>query len=219
MSSRSPSTVSSAVRRIAAGSTCRPRNRELAARQRVLLEHHAHRLEIELGRQVGDREVFLVESARRLGLCHVAAHEVVEQRAERGDMALQVHAHERAELHEARVDARAARPDSARARALIRLRSNQSIGLRRGELVDPGRADAAVDRPGHQRQAAPASAGSSSSDISAAAASAATQGWQIAIRCEPGPDHAEELDQVLGCTRPARSGRPPAARRARCASR
>ena len=31
----------------------------------------------------------------------------------------------------------------------------------------------------------------------AAAASAATQGWQIAITCAPGPMHAEEVDQVL----------------------
>ena len=55
MSSRSPSTVSSAVRRIAAGSILRPRKRQLAERQRVLLEHQAHRLEVEVGRQVGDR--------------------------------------------------------------------------------------------------------------------------------------------------------------------
>jgi hypothetical protein len=53
-------------------------------------------------------------------------------------------------------------------------------------------------------------AGCSSSAISAVAASAATQGWQIAIRCAPGPSAARKSHQVLVYSvspkRPAASG-------------
>ncbi len=64
------------------------------------------------------------------------------------------------------------------------------------EPVDFGRRNAAIDRPRHQRQARGV-AGWSSSAISATAASAATQGWQIAIRCVPGPMASQEVHQVL----------------------
>src|SRR5712671_5489530 len=46
---------------------------QLAGRERAVLEHRLHRLEVELRRQVHRGEVFLVEAARRLRLRAVAA--------------------------------------------------------------------------------------------------------------------------------------------------
>ena len=42
--------------------------RQLAARHRVLLERQPHRLETEVGREVGDRHVLGLEGADRFGL-------------------------------------------------------------------------------------------------------------------------------------------------------
>ena len=70
MSSRSPSTVSSAVRRIAAGLTTCAAPGELAHRQIMLLEHPLHRLQIEFRRQVHHRAVFVVELPMRFGAAH-----------------------------------------------------------------------------------------------------------------------------------------------------
>ena len=57
---------------------CFPRNApsQLAPRKRVFLEHVSNRLDIELGGQIGHREVFLVERARRPGLFRLAVDQV-----------------------------------------------------------------------------------------------------------------------------------------------
>ncbi len=88
----------------------------------------------------------------------------------------------------------------------IRFFSNHSIGLRLGKLVDLGRVDAGVDRPGHQRHAARLRR------IVAlrhhrAATSAATQGWHTATHMRARPDLFQEPDQVRRHIRRSRSGR------------
>ena len=213
MSSRSPSTVSSAVRRIAAGSTVRPRKRQLAARQRVVLEHQ---LAPSRGRTrpAGRRPRSTPRrSARdRVGLVVLAVDQVLRSsRGTRRRGARRFMLMNARELHEARVDAAAARRVSASGTRLIRLLLEPVDRLAGGQLVDRGRADAAVDRAGHQRQAARRAPGASSSDISAIAASAATQGWQIATTCAPGPD--ARAGTRIRCSMYSSSPKRPAAQR------
>ena len=93
------------MRRIAFGSIGRPRKRQLAERQGVLLENQADGLEVEVGREVGDGHVLVVERPRDLGLLALVGDEVAVVVAERVGMALLVHAHEGGKLHEAGVDA------------------------------------------------------------------------------------------------------------------
>ena len=76
------------------------------------------------------------------------------------------------------------------------MRSNHSIGFDVASLLTPVGLTRQSIGPAMSVRLAGA-AGSSSSDMIATAASAATQGWQIAIRCDPGPDRVEELDEVL----------------------
>ena len=61
MSSRSPSTVSSEVRLDRARIDAAAAPVQRAARQMMLLEHAADRLEVELRRQIDHREIFVVE--------------------------------------------------------------------------------------------------------------------------------------------------------------
>ena len=82
MSSRSPSTVSSMVRRIAAGSTFCALYCSVAARQRVLLEHQPHRLEIEFRGQVEHGEILVVEILRDLRLLDLAFDQCVVELAD-----------------------------------------------------------------------------------------------------------------------------------------
>ena len=91
MSSFSPSTVSSATRRIAAGSTRSPRWVISPLRQRVAHEHGVDGLQIELGGQVHHRQILVVELAVLLGGIAVALHQMIEQVAMRLDVALEVH--------------------------------------------------------------------------------------------------------------------------------
>ncbi len=73
----------------------------LAFRQRVANEHAIDGVEIELGRQVHDREILVIELTMLLGGVSVASHEVMEQVFVRLRMTLEVHRDEARELHEA----------------------------------------------------------------------------------------------------------------------
>ena len=101
MSSRSPSTVSSIVRLIARGSTGSPCHSSCAERQCIFLKHQAHGLEVEFRRQVEHGEIFVVERLRDLRLLVLALGEIVVELAMGLHVALDVHAHECGELHEA----------------------------------------------------------------------------------------------------------------------
>lgn len=143
-------------------------------RQVEALEHPLDRLEVELGRQVHHREVFLVEPADRVGALGVAVDDVMEQVHECLGMAVQIHAHESGDLQEARIhaphrtgmtprhgaDQRALEPLDA----AVVASSLTSVGLTR---VSIGPAISVNVR---------GCAGSPSSAISAVAASAATVG-------------------------------------------
>src|SRR5258708_4762274 len=104
MSSRSSSTVNSAVRLIAAGSTRRPRHSKLAKRQSMLLKHGAYRLKIEFSGQIHDGAIFIVEQPDCRHLLSLAIGEMAEQVELGFDMALEIHAHKGGELHKPRVD-------------------------------------------------------------------------------------------------------------------
>ena len=67
-------------------------------------EHRLDGLQIELGRQVHDGEILVVELAVLLGRIAVAVDEMAEQAAMRLDVAIEVHGHEAGELQEARID-------------------------------------------------------------------------------------------------------------------
>ena len=95
------------------------------------------------------------------------------ERLVRVDVALEVHAHEGGELHEARIDAAegaVVAEGDRRDQVLLEPRSACCWQAR-----SPGRVDAGVDRAGHQGQAR-GCAGCLSCAITAVATSAATQG-------------------------------------------
>jgi hypothetical protein len=71
----------------------------------MFLEHGAHGLEKEIGRQIHDREIFVVESTDGLGLFGLALGEMTVKIAVGVHMPFQVHVHERGELHETGIDA------------------------------------------------------------------------------------------------------------------
>src|SRR3984957_12547916 len=126
---------------------------QLAERQRVFLEDDPHRLQIELGGEVEYGEIFVIERFRYRRFLQLAVGDVLVELAVRFDVALDVHAHECRELHEARIDA------AERARIAQRHRSGERTlepldGMLLGEFVHGGRVDAHVDRPRHQRHAA-----------------------------------------------------------------
>ena len=78
--------------------------RHLALGQRVADEHGIDGLQIELGGQIHDREIFVVEFAVLLRRIAVALDQVGEQIAVRLDMAVEIHADEAVQLQEARID-------------------------------------------------------------------------------------------------------------------
>ena len=96
--------VSSATLRIAFGIDRRAAMRHLALGQRVADEHRLHRLQVELGGQVHDGEIFVVEVAVLLGAVAVVLDQMHEELLVRRDVAVEVHAHEAGELQEARID-------------------------------------------------------------------------------------------------------------------
>ncbi len=78
--------------------------RHLALRQRVPHEHRIDRLQIELGREIHDREIFVIEFLVLLRRVAVALHQMLKQLLVRLDMAIEVHADEAVELQKARID-------------------------------------------------------------------------------------------------------------------
>ena len=76
----------------------------LALRQLVLEEHGLDGLEVILGGQVHHRKKLVVELAMLVGRIAVALDQIMEQVAMRRDVAVEIHAHEAAELEEARID-------------------------------------------------------------------------------------------------------------------
>ena len=128
MSSRSPSTVSSPVRRIALPDPPGvPRNSRRTERQPVLLEHDLHRLQVELRRR---GRAPRSSRRRRPWWCRfgdVAVDQMVVEVGVRLQMPLQIHGHESAELHEARIHPRPP-PGYRRGTDAMRWRSNQAIG-------------------------------------------------------------------------------------------
>ncbi len=78
MSSFSPSTVNSATLRIADGIDRLAAMGHLALGQGVADEHGVDRLQVELGGQVHDRQIFVIELAMLLGRIAVALDEMTE---------------------------------------------------------------------------------------------------------------------------------------------
>ena len=76
----------------------------LALGQGVTHEHGLDRLQIELGGQIHDREIFVVELAMLLRGIAVALHEVLEQLAVRLDVPIEIHAHEAVQLQKSRIN-------------------------------------------------------------------------------------------------------------------
>ena len=122
---------------------------QLPERQRVILEHQLHRLEIELGREIEHGDIFVVELLGGLGFRGLTFGDVLVKLAMRFDMAVHVHRHERRQLHETRIDAAAATGIARRHRG-DQLLLEPFHRLAFGKLIDFGRIDAGVDRPGHQ---------------------------------------------------------------------
>ena len=123
----------------------------------MLLENPLHGFEIEFRRQVEHREIFVVEILGLLRLVGLAAGQVVEQVDMRLHMAVEVHRHEGGELDEAGIDP-PLRALEAQGHAADQVLLEPGDRLFLGEIVDLGRGDARVDRPGHQgnaRRAAP----------------------------------------------------------------
>src|SRR5262249_44641579 len=78
---------------------------ELARWQRTFLKNETNGLQIKFRRQIEHGEVLVVERLGDLRLLVLALRQMIVQFAMRLQMALDVHAHERRELHEARIDA------------------------------------------------------------------------------------------------------------------
>src|SRR5262249_25523602 len=100
---------------------------ELARRQRAFLKNETNGLQIEFRRQIEHGEVLVVERLGDLRLLVLALRQMIVQFAMHLQMALDVHAHERRELHEARIDA-AKGTGIAQRHGAIRFCSNHSIG-------------------------------------------------------------------------------------------
>ena len=218
MSSRSPSTVSSAVRRIARGSTWRPRNvsspRASAypgtpgARSRGRTRPTGRPPPSTPRRSRGSPR-----PARRRRCDQVAI-----VLAEAFDVAFAVHAHERAELHEARIDAAAGAAGSAAARRRSGCCSNHSIGLLVASLLTAVGLIRQSIGPGHQGQAGRHAPGGRPRP----SARRRRARRRTAGRPRPGarPGRARAGTRSCArCIRRGRTGRRRAARRARCASR
>jgi hypothetical protein len=145
---------------------------ELTERQRMLLEHLAYGLEIELGGEVEHGEIFVIERLDGLRLVMAAMHQVVVRLAMRIDMASDVHAHE---YGESRIEA------AERAR-IARRHARQQVLLQ--PLDRPGRGKL-VDLVGLTR-------GSIGPAIRVMLRGWAMQEWIAAAQAEPEED--EELD-------------------------
>src|SRR6185437_11625347 len=126
---------------------------EDTARQVEFLEHLLYGFEIEFRRQIGDREVLVVEFPVGVGLVVLALADVIEQLYMRADMARHVHRQEGRHLQETRIDApvlAGIAPRHAGDQVLLEPFDRMAGGHR----FDRGRIDPLVDRSGHQRHAA-----------------------------------------------------------------
>ena len=124
---------------------------ELLVGQRVVLEHGLDGLQIELRRQIHDRQIFFVEVLVLLDAVAVALHQIVEQIDVRIHVAFEVHGHEAGQLHEARIHrAHEARMRERHGRDDVLLKPVERARSR--EIVDLGRVAPRIDRPAHQRQ-------------------------------------------------------------------
>src|SRR5262249_51443123 len=101
MSSRSPSTVRSAVRRMARGSTRSPRKSSLPLASLASWNTQATVL---FGREVQHREILIVERFGGARLLNIALRRVLVEVEVRLAMAVDVHGHEGCKLHETRID-------------------------------------------------------------------------------------------------------------------
>ena len=125
----------------------------LALGQLVLAEHLVDRLEIELGGQVHDRHVLVVELAMLFRRVAVAAHQMLVHLGMGGEVLVDVHRHEAGKLHEAGIDL----PERAR---IGQRHPHDAVALEpfdapvMGDLVDGGGRAARVDRAAHQRHGA-----------------------------------------------------------------
>ena len=120
-----------------------------AARQLVLLEHDLDGLQVELGGEVHHREILVVEGAMAVGRIVVAFHEMLELAHVGVDVPVEVHADERGELQEARIDpAHRARIGEGHRRDDVLAEPHHRVAHR--QIIGRGRADARVDRAAHQ---------------------------------------------------------------------
>ena len=76
----------------------------LALGQKVFLEHDFDRLEIKLRRQIHHGQVFIVETPVRVGGIAVALHQVLVKLHVAAQMPVEIHRHETAQLHKARIN-------------------------------------------------------------------------------------------------------------------
>ena len=80
--------------------------------QQMVDEHCLQRLEVIFGRQVHDGQILIIELAVLFRRVTVAFDEVIEHLPMGRDMAIRVHRHESAELHEAWIDHAAPDPET-----------------------------------------------------------------------------------------------------------
>ncbi len=117
----------------------------------MALEYHVDRLEIEFGRHVAHRAIFVVKFLGLVGALAVAIDQMFEHLPMAHHMIAEIHRHEAGELQKARIDA-AARP------RIIGRHGRNHIFLEPGVrpshrmVVHRGRRLARVDRPAHHRQ-------------------------------------------------------------------
>ncbi len=125
----------------------------LTAGELVVLEHPTNRVEIELRWEVGHGEVLVVERPGCRRAVVLAASEVAPELHVRTNVAVHVHAHERADLQESGVHP-PSRSGEPAWHGGERARLEPFDGLCHGDVVDPGRIDPGVDWTGHEGQRA-----------------------------------------------------------------
>ena len=111
-----------------------------------------HRFQIEFGGEIEHGEIFVVECLRGRRLFVLAIGEIVVELFVRFDMPIDIHRHESGELHEARIDVAESAGIAHRNGCGQHPLEPRDVSLV-GKLIDLGRVDPAIDRPGHQRHA------------------------------------------------------------------
>src|SRR3984957_10124764 len=104
---------------------------ELPERQGVILENALHRLQVEIGRQIHHRHVFVVEFLGRERAFAVAFDQVAEQIDMRGDVAVEIHGHESGQLDESGID-------PAEGAGIARRHRGDDMALKPGERARGG---------------------------------------------------------------------------------